>query len=108
AKRYENFIENFGNGNTNRSHQRVRGKSALNLAEQIEKGIWMIPPSSQSHDLRQQPLANPAPSGRDRAQARPHARRVTDPQHARRHRLFGAPWQSSEEGLKEGISPRPK
>src|SRR5262249_21384171 len=44
---------------------------------------------------------DPAPSGGDRAQARPHARRATDPQHPRRHRLFGAPGQSPKEGLKE-------
>jgi hypothetical protein len=46
--------------------------------------------------------ADPAPPGRDRAQARPHAGRTADP---RRHRLFGAPRQSSKEGLKKGISP---
>src|SRR5262245_55467681 len=49
-----------------------------------------------SHDLRQQPLPDLAPPGRDRAQDRPHSRRTTD---AHRHRLFGAPGQSSTEGL---------
>src|SRR5262245_40341446 len=45
------------------------------------------------------PLADPAPPRRDRAQARPHAARVTDPPHAHGHRLFSAPGQSSKEGL---------
>ena len=62
----------------------------------------MIPTSSQSHDLRQQPLADPAPSGPDRAQDRPHSRRTTD---AHRHRLFGAPRQSPKEGLKQELAP---
>src|SRR5215831_10456986 len=61
----------------------------------------MIPTSSQSHDLRQQPLADPAPSGPDRAQDRPHSRRTTD---AHRHRLFGAPRQSPKEGLKQELA----
>ena len=60
-----------------------------------------------SDDLREWPLADAPPSGRDRAQARPHDGRATDSQHPRRHRLFGAPGQSSKEGLKvEGASPR--
>src|SRR5262245_38858272 len=62
----------------------------------------MIPTSSQSHDLRQQPLADPAPSGPDRAQDRPHSRRTTD---AHRHRLFGAPRQAPKEGLKQELAP---
>src|SRR5262249_53812042 len=62
----------------------------------------MIPTSSQSHDLRQQSLADPAPSGPDRAQDRPHSRRTTD---AHRHRLFGAPRQSPKEGLKQELAP---
>src|SRR5215510_15089499 len=61
----------------------------------------MIPTSSQSHDLRQQPLADPAPSGPDRAQDRPHSRRTTD---AHRHRLFGASRQSPKEGLKQELA----
>src|SRR6516225_4747963 len=41
-------------------------------------------------------------------QARPHAARATDPPHARRHRLFGAPGQSSKEGLNTLLNlPRP-
>src|SRR5262249_34673009 len=55
AKSYEQFIKNFWNWNTITSHHGVRGQSAFDLAEQIEEGIWMIPTSSQSHDLRQQP-----------------------------------------------------
>ena len=39
----------------------MRGQSAFDVAEQIEEGTWMIPTStSQSHDLRQQPLADAA------------------------------------------------
>src|SRR5262249_39916522 len=48
-----------------------------------------------SHDLRQQPLADPAPPGRDRAQARRRAARAAD---ARRPRLFSASGQSPKEG----------
>src|SRR5262249_22433808 len=43
------------------------------------------------------------PPRRDRAKARPHSGRATD---LHGHRLFGASWQSSKEGLKKGIRPR--
>ena len=49
---------------------------------------------------QQQPLADLAPPGRDREQDRPRAGRATDP---RRHRLFGAPRQSSKEGLNRPV-----
>src|SRR5262249_24336672 len=56
-----------------------------------------------ANDLRQQPLADRAPPRRDRAKARPRAARARDPQHARGHRLFGAPRQSSKEGMKAPV-----
>src|SRR5262249_60648460 len=66
AKSYEQFIKNFWTWNTIPSHHGVRGQSAFDVAEQIEEGTWMIPTStSQSHDLRRQPPADPPPSGRD-------------------------------------------
>src|SRR5262249_9257503 len=104
AKSYEQFIKNFWNWNTITSHHGVRGQSAFDLAEQIEEGIWMIPTSSQSHDLRQQPLADPAPPGRDGAQARPHARR--GPSTRPPPSAIWCAGQSSKEGLKKGISCR--
>jgi len=55
-----------------------------------------LPPMLWSHDLRQQSLADPAPPGRNRAQARPHSGRAAD---AHGHRLFGAPGQSPKKGL---------
>ena len=61
-----------------------------------------------SHDICQQPLPDPAPFGRGREQAQPDAARATGPQHAYGHRLFSASGQSSNEGLKERISPGPK
>src|SRR5215471_12668679 len=80
AKSYEQFIKNFWNWNTITSHHGVRGQSAFDVAEQIAEGTWMIPTStSQSHDLRRQPPADPPPSGRDRAQVRRHGR-ATDHQ----------------------------
>ena len=64
----------------------------------------MIPTSSQSDDLRQQPLADPAPPGRDGAQARPHARRGPSTRPPPSAIRCGG--QSSKEGLKKGISCR--
>src|SRR5262249_14225251 len=50
------------------------------------------------HHRLLQSLPDLTPLGRDRAQARPHTGRATDP-HG--HRLFGTSWQSSKEGLND-------